>query len=51
MTDTERLILSCAVRNLTGIGGKRNRGFGRIECTIDDKVFDLETLGGKLWNK
>ena len=51
MTDTERLILSCAVRNLTGIGGKRNRGFGRIECTIDDKAFDLETLGGKLWNK
>ena len=51
MTDTERLILSCAVRNLTGIGGKRNRGFGRIECTIEDKVFDLETLGGKLWNK
>ena len=51
MTDTERLILSCAVRNLTGIGGKRNRGFGRIECTIDDKVFDLETIGGKLWNK
>ena len=51
MTETERLILSCAVRNLTGIGGKRNRGFGRIECTIDDKVFDLETLGGKLWNK
>ena len=51
MTDTERLILSCAVRNLTGIGGKRNRGFGSIECTIDDKVFDLETLGGKLWNK
>ena len=51
MTETERLILSCAVRNLTGIGGKRNRGFGRIECTIDDKAFDLETLGGKLWNK
>lgn len=51
MTETERLILSCAVRNLTGIGGKRNRGFGRIECTIDDKSFDLETLGGKLWNK
>lgn len=51
MADTERLILSCAVRNLTGIGGKRNRGFGRIECTIDDKAFDLETLGGKLWNK
>lgn len=51
MTDTERLILSCAVRNLTGIGGKRNRGFGRIECTIDDKAFDLEILGGKLWNK
>lgn len=51
MADTERLVLSCAVRNLTGIGGKRNRGFGRIECTIDDKAFDLETLGGKLWNK
>ena len=51
MTETERLILSCAARNLTGIGGKRNRGFGRIECTIDDKAFDLETIGGKLWNK
>ena len=51
MTDTEGFILSCAVRNLTGIGGKRNRGFGQVECTIDDKAFDLETLGGKLWNK
>ena len=51
MTETERLILSCAVRNLTGIGGKRNRGFGRVECTINDKVFDVDTLGGKLWNK
>lgn len=51
MTDTEGFILSCAVRNLTGIGGKRNRGFGQVECTIDDKAFDLEILGGKLWNK
>ena len=51
MTETERLILSCAVRNLTGIGGKRNRGFGRVECTINDKAFDVDTLGGKLWNK
>ena len=51
MTETERLILSCAVRNLTGIGGKRNRGFGRVECTVNDKVFDVDTLGGKLWNK
>ena len=44
-TETERLILSCAVRNLTGIGGKRNRGFGRVECTINDKAFDVDTLG------
>lgn len=51
ITETERLILACAVRNLTGIGGKRNRGFGQIECTIDDKAFDLETVGGTLWNK
>ena len=51
MTETERLILACAVRNLTGIGGKRNRGFGQVECTIDDTSFDLETLGGTLWNK
>ncbi len=43
--ETERLILACAVRNLTGIGGKRNRGFGQVECTIDDTSFDLETLG------
>ena len=51
ITETERLILACAVRNLTGIGGKRKRGFGHIECTIDDKAFDLETVGGTLWNK
>ena len=51
MTETERLILACAVRNLTGIGGKRNRGFGQVECTIDDTSFDLETVGGTLWNK
>lgn len=51
MTDTEGFILSCAVRNLTGIGGKRNRGFGQVECTIDDTSFDLETIGGTLWNK
>ena len=51
MTKTERLILACAVRNLTGIGGKRNRGFGQVECTIDDTSFDLETIGGTLWNK
>ena len=51
MTEAERLILACAVRNLTGIGGKRNRGFGQAECTIDDTSFDLETLGGTLWNK
>ena len=51
MTETERLILACAVRNLTGIGGKRNRGFGQVECMIDDKAFDLETVGGTLWNK
>lgn len=51
MTEIERLILTCAVRNLTGIGGKCNRGFGQIECTIDDTSFDLESLGGTLWNK
>ena len=31
---------------MTGIGGKRNRGFGQVECTIDDTSFDLETVGG-----
>lgn len=51
ITETERLILACAVRNLTGIGGKRNRGFGQVECIIDDTSFDLESLGGTLWNK
>ena len=51
MTELERLILACAVRNLTGIGGKRNRGFGQVECIIDDTSFDLESLGGTLWNK
>ena len=51
MTDTDRYILSCAVRNVTGIGGKRNRGFGQVVCKIDDKAFDVDTIGGKLWNK
>ena len=51
MTDTDRYILSCAVRNMTGIGGKRNRGFGQVVCKIDDKAFDVDTIGGKLWNK
>lgn len=51
MTDTDRYILSCAVRNMTGIGGKRNRGFGQVVCKIDDEAFDVDTIGGKLWNK
>ena len=51
MTDTDRYILSCAVRNMTGIGGKRNRGFGQVVCKIDDKAFDVDTIGGTLWNK
>jgi CRISPR/Cas system CSM-associated protein Csm3 (group 7 of RAMP superfamily) len=51
MTDTDRYILSCAVRNMMAIGGKRNRGFGQVVCKIDDKAFDLDTIGGKLWNK
>lgn len=51
MTDTEQAILACAVRNVMGIGGKRNRGFGQVECSIVDKNFDLEALGGLLWSK
>ena len=46
MTDTDRYILSCAVRNMTGIGGKRNRGFGQVVCKIDDEAFDGRILRG-----
>lgn len=51
MTETDQMILACAVNNLTGIGGKRNRGFGNIECSIDDEHFDVQALGGALWSK
>ena len=51
ITDLERIILACAARNLSGIGGKRNRGFGQVECTIEHESFDLDVLGGTLWSK
>lgn len=51
MTERDQMILACAVNNLTGIGGKRNRGFGNIECSIDDEHFDVQVLGGALWSK
>ena len=34
--DTDRLILAFAVRNLERAGLKRNRGFGRIRCELQD---------------
>lgn len=67
MSDTDTFILACAARNLTGIGGKRNRGFGQIECIISDSIasesssfdgmnrivnpLDVKALGGVVWNK